>query len=605
MGIFRSNNPAEYDDIDGIIIDESAPPPSVQGVAANIVCLVAKFQRGPADLSEPGSIGAIHEQYGKSSFSGNIALKNKKFGRLKVIRVIAADAVLASKAFQSSATDRITFSAKQGKGAYGNNIQVKIEEASSSRQHSGTITTVADVAGSLDQKYFVLADEVGTVGFWIDVDNGGGSAPAGALAAARQVEITTVATGDSAATVATKVAAAISADSKFTASAVGTLISWNVDAYAPEVGSESAGDSGFTVTELVAGVYAGKKYTIKDTNTDAVLPQEVYDGVKIAEITADTFAASALVTAVVNSSAAEPSNVAFTSLEDGDDGTVGNTDYESAIALAAVENSCNVLILDEYNATRNGYLKQHAADTQDKMVIICGPEAQTVSEVVTDVASYRDVDGRIIYAYPYVETVISGVKTFTPPASWYASILSQTSPHIDPAYVANSQFLAGMSALKLYPSRAQYIQLKEAGVSAFELDSDIGFKIKSGIVTQISNSSKVTVLRRRMADYLTVSVAKFLKNYQNAPNTAANRREVKGSILSFDESQIRDGILPSDAEVKDGLARLIDTDSLNTDDSIAAGLFKVKYKRRIFSSMRFIVLVAEIGESVVVTEGAE
>jgi hypothetical protein len=56
--------------------------------------------------------------------------------------------------------------------------------------------------------------------------------------------------------------------------------------------------------------------------------------------------------------------------------------------------------------------------------------------------------------------------------------------------------------------------------------------------------------------------------------------------------------------VKTGKAKLVDTESFNTDASIAAGFFKILWRQRIFSSMRYIVLQAEIGESVVVTEQA-
>lgn len=479
MGIFRSSDPTTWDDVDGIVIDESAPPPNVQGVAANIAICLAQAQRGSGDLVEVGSIGEIHELYGKSdSYGLNLALKNKKFGRLKIVRVIASDAVQATKAFESSSTARITFSAKQGKGVFGNSIQVKIE----------------------------------------------------------------------------------------------------------------------------AGSTSGKKYTIQDTNTGAVFPLEVYDNVAIASVTSATFAASNLITAVVNSTAAEPDNAAFTALATGSDGTVANTDYEAALVKCEIEAAGNFIFLDSYNATRNGYLEAHAVATQDKMVILAGAEGDSVSTAVTDVANFRDTEGRIIYAFPWVKTVIGGVDVYQSPASWVASVLSQTAPHIDPAFVANAGFLTGITGLKLAMSRAQYINLKDAGIMGFEYDADIGHKIKSGVVTQIANSSKVMVLRRRMADFLTNSAAKFLKNYQNAVNSKQNRNLVKGAFLQFIDSLERDGILPKDSEVTSGLAKLVDVNSLNTDASIAAGFFKILWKQRIFSSMRYIVLQAEIGESVVVTE---
>lgn len=479
MGIFRSTDPTTWDDVDGIVINESAPAPNVAGVAANIAILVGQTERGLQALTEVGSIGQLHEVFGKNDAYGvNLALKKKRFGRLRIIRVLASDAAVADKEFASSATDRIRFTAKQGAGAYGNNIQVKIEDGSTT----------------------------------------------------------------------------------------------------------------------------GKKYTIKDTSTGAVLPQEVYDNVVITAITSATFAGSALVSATVLSSAAEPSNAAFTALAGGSDGSVADSAYETAIAFAEVEAAGNFMFLDSYNDTRNGYLESHVAATQDKMAILAGAETDTVSAAITDVADYRDTEGRMIYAYPWVQTEIGGNLVFTSPASWIASVLSQTAPNIDPAYTANSQFLGGITGLKRNLTRADYIQLKDAGICAFEYDAEIGYKIKSGIVTQIANSSKVMILRRRMADFLTNSVARFLKNYQNAVNSKGNRDLVKGAIQGFVTSLQNDGLLPKDSEVKGGLATLIDTESLNTDASIAAGFFKILWRQRIYSSMRYIVLQAEIGESVVVTE---
>lgn len=479
--IFRTTDPTQYDDVDGIVVDETAPSPNIQGSPANIAIMVAQAQRGDQELVDVGSIGEFHESFGKSLTHGaNIALKNKKFGRLRFVRVIASDAVKATLAFQSSTTDRITFTAKYY-GAYGNLITVTIE--------SGSTT--------------------------------------------------------------------------------------------------------------------GKKYTIKDTNPYAVLPIEVYDNLAITAIDSTTFANSKLITAVVNSSAAEPSNAAATVLASGAEGTVADTDYQTALALCEVEKAGNFIFLDSYNDVRNGYLKTHAAATTDKMVIMAGAETDSRATAVTDVADKRDTEGRIIYAWPWVKTNVNGTDAWVSPASFYAALLSQIGPHVDPSFTQNAQYLGGISDLKFKPNRTDYIALKDAGISAFEIDDDFGVVIKSGIVTQIANSSKVTILRRRMADYLTSSVARYLKNYQGAVNSVENRREVKGAIAAFDRLQEEAKILPKDSDVKTGKAKLIDTESLNTDNSVALGYFKVKYKRRIFSSMRFIVLIAEIGESVVVTEGEE
>lgn len=480
--IYRTNNPLEYSEVDGIVVDEQAPSPNVQGVGTGVAILVGQFQRGLTSLERVSGIKDFHQRYGKSSYLGNLQLKNKKFSTLKIIRVVAAAAVKATLTIDDgggSPVNIIKFDAKHV-GVYGNKIKITVE----------------------------------------------------------------------------------------------------------------------------AGSVSGKKYTVEDTNTDAAefFPTEVYDNVVITAV-GTTFANSKLVDVTVLATSSEPENTASTALATGADGTVADTDYEDAIEKAEAENAGNVLFLDQYNQTRNGYLKTHAALTQDKMVICAEEEGDTVSDNETDVALLRDTDGRIIYAVNWVQTTIDGQSVYTSPAAWVASLFSQIAPNVSLAYAGNTGLLFGATGLKKELTRVDYKALMEAGCCAFENDSDIGFKIRSAVVTQILNSSKLTILRRRMADYLTNSIARFLKNYQNAPNTVANRNAAKAAIETFIRLQEKDGILPKDSEVQTGLAKVVDVETENDDDSIAAGEFRIIYKQRIFSEMRFIILKAEIGESVVVTEG--
>lgn len=480
MGIFRTNDPTQFDDIDGIIVDETAPAASISGVAANIAILVGQFERGPVEeLTEVTSIGEFREIYGADKTqSGNQQLVNKKFGRLKVIRAAASDSVKATLTLNASATPTIKFDAKY-EGVYGNSLTV---------------------------------------------------------------EVATPAEG------------------------------------------------------------SGVNYIIKDTNSTAVVPVEIFNNIEIANVDASTFSGSALVDVTVLDTGSDPDVAAAANLATGSDGTIVDTDYEDAIAVAEQEKAGNILFLDEYNATRNGYLKVHAANTQDKMVIVVSPSGTDRAAVITDVVNNRDVDGRIIHAWPYANTVIDGAITLTSPASWYASVVSQISPHVAPSKSENARFLGGITSLEYNESRNGFIALDAAGVSALERDPDVGTLIKNAVTTQIQNSSKRTVVRRRMADFLTDSIAFFLKNYQNDVNSKDRRDEVKAQILDFDTRLVNDKILPGVQDVTGGAPLLVDTDSLNTDSVIAQGQFRILYKRRIFSSMRYIVLQAEIGESVVVTE---
>lgn len=484
MGVIRSDNPLEWGDVDGIILNENAPASRVAGVAANVAVLVGTAQRGPSVLTEITGINMMHETFGKSKTNGlNKVMKNKTFGRLKFIRVVAANADVASVAFDDGASEDpvsiIEFEARSP-GAFGNNLKVKIE----------------------------------------------------------------------------------------------------------------------------AGTVQGKKYTITDLNPDAEIPTEVFDNVLITEAAVKMLKAK-LVKASVLSTVSEPANEVATSLVGGTDGVVANTDYEAAIAKAGVTGAGNLLFLDEYNGTRNGYLKTHAAEFRDKMVVVEGSLDDEYDDAITAVANLRDTEGRIIYAFNPAITVVDGDEVEQLAAWWIASAFTQCPAHVDLAYKDNAKYMAGITRLKYQLTPAQFKLLNKAGICSLEFDPDIGHKVKSAVVTQVLNTELVTILRRRMTDFLQDSLAKYLKNYANGVNSKQNRKDCNAGIVLWDDQLIASGVLPGDSEMTDGAkARLIDTESQNDNESVGQGFFKIVYKRRIFSSMRFIVLMAEIGTGVVVVEEA-
>lgn len=116
-----------------------------------------------------------------------------------------------------------------------------------------SVTTVADVSDSLDGTFFLMQETAGSVAFWIDTDDSGTTIPAGALAADRAVEITTIVTDDADTVVATKVRAAINADAGFSAPAPAGAVITVTNAVEGVVPDASAGDSGFTVAPTSKG----------------------------------------------------------------------------------------------------------------------------------------------------------------------------------------------------------------------------------------------------------------------------------------------------------------------------------------------------------------
>lgn len=120
---------------------------------------------------------------------------------------------------------------------------------------SATVTQVSagSNGNSYDGKYFIVFDDVGSVAFWIDLDNNGTSEPA--HGAARSVKIDTIVTGDLQNDIATKIATAVNADLKFSASAVGNVVTIvndsNGQRSAPVIGTMP---TGVTLVVSVPGV---------------------------------------------------------------------------------------------------------------------------------------------------------------------------------------------------------------------------------------------------------------------------------------------------------------------------------------------------------------
>jgi len=137
--------------------------------------------------------------------------------------------------------------------------EVSVKEISS-------IVTVADIAGSLDGKYFVMQELAGSVAFWIDVDDSGTAEPA--HGADRSIEITTITTGMTAAQVGDEVYNAIIADGSFEAGSndnAGNLTIQNAE-FGVMVDAAD-GDAGFTISESTPGVDSvldGKYFVMQD-----------------------------------------------------------------------------------------------------------------------------------------------------------------------------------------------------------------------------------------------------------------------------------------------------------------------------------------------------
>ncbi len=333
---------------------------------------------------------------------------------------------------------------------------------------------------------------------------------------------------------------------------------------------------------------------------------ELYkDCVDKADLVARLAAKSLLCSAAAGASALRPVNIGATALASGSDGAFADSDYtgspSSVVGIRKLETPTDVngiFCAEKSGATVNGALLTHINDSgvSPRMAFLCGPSGNTAAQGITDVASYRG--DRAIYGWPwiYAYSPEGDANILTAPSSWIASVYSQTAPEIDLATVDSTALLAGVKGLEFADiTRDTYISLLEAGIAAVEYDQDYGYKLRSGVSTTM-DTSKQMIFRRRMTDEIQTAISSRSKFYQNKISRPTERKALVGDIKKYLQQNLK-----RLGRIED---YLVDDESLNTTDSLAAGEFHVITKVKLFGSMRFIVLHTEVGEAVVITQEA-
>ena len=157
--VYRTDNPLQYTQLDGVIVTEKSPPPAVVSVGANNCIFVGQFERGPKNSPRfVTSISDLDVIFGENPvYSGTKALLNKRFSNLYVTRVVASDATKAKWTQTVSSSDLITFEAKEF-GAYGNGITITIANGTATGKKNVTVSLGSIVESYNDVEFVGKSD---------------------------------------------------------------------------------------------------------------------------------------------------------------------------------------------------------------------------------------------------------------------------------------------------------------------------------------------------------------------------------------------------------------------------------------------------------------
>lgn len=276
------------------------------------------------------------------------------------------------------------------------------------------------------------------------------------------------------------------------------------------------------------------------------------------------------------------------------------------------------------NALRQNALLASAGGCLGRIAIVRPPlgtpkAAAKSSSVAPGVGAYRDQ--RVIYVWPGANTTVpalaqvglSGGTGFTADGAvdvgadgFLASIMSQQLPEQNPG--EDTGYLTAVNGIDTL-ARAQaalspmvlddYTALKKAGICALRIDNKVPV-FQSGVtsVDPTVNPALVNINRRRMADFVEDSLARFAAKYGKKVNTSARRKAFEGQVRSFLSNLLSKN--QPDAQRIAGFT--VDAKSGNTPDTIAAGMFRLIVNVRTLSTMDAIVLQVTAGTTVSVTE---
>lgn len=352
------------------------------------------------------------------------------------------------------------------------------------------------------------------------------------------------------------------------------------------------------------------------------VPQENHRGLDLAQIADnETFGITSDLIKITRLAAGDgivAPDVAAAALTGGADGTFGDSDY-----TGSPSNSKGMRLLYGSGATAIRWvwvaentapavlaaLRTLAEETKTKIVVICGAQANTKAQALSDVVSYRS--DRVIYVYPWVKVFVpeanggKGGLLNVAPTSFAVAACAALAPGTDPAGVNAEPFLTGIRDMndKTLSAWNDYVSFNERGIMALQFTAERQrYSFRSGVLTTL-DTSLLMIHRRTMADFLQESIAARLTQFQNKPLKRSTKIEIQAEIENFLDGLVNEGLLPSrfDLEFGDG-TRLdpyeVDIDSANNPADEAIGKFVVILRVRIFASMRHIVLRTEIGQGV-------
>jgi hypothetical protein len=297
-----------------------------------------------------------------------------------------------------------------------------------------------------------------------------------------------------------------------------------------------------------------------------------------------------------------PHNQTDTALSGGSDGSIADSDYVAGLTDIANYEGVSICLIPEAPptpATVHTSMVSLAGQVSDRVFltwsgVLTNTPAQEISAISAQITTRSD---RIIWCYNPTKTLDPETATLVDqaPHVWMASILSQTDVDIHPGDHDNAPLLSGITEVRNSAlTRSDLISLRDAGISTLErLPGEFNFR--SG-VTSLLTPGRTEITRRRMTDFLQLSMAERLKFHVKKRNTVERRLTIRSEVEGFLQPLKDQERIVEDFE--------INQDSVNTAASRAQGIERMLVRVNTIDHILHFVLDTEIGSAVEIQAAA-
>lgn len=309
--------------------------------------------------------------------------------------------------------------------------------------------------------------------------------------------------------------------------------------------------------------------------------------------------------------------VGSTTCSGGTNGTVDSTAYvgtqgasDQGLALFETDKAVDAVFTgDPGNTLRaavNAGLSAHADYMTDRVAFINGNSGMSLSDVQTDVASYRSL--RVCYedVWAYQRDDVDGTQRLVGPAPFAVSVAMNLSPSTSFSWkaVEAQRFMSAIVSLETARGPIGAATNESFGINTLQREDSGGFTFESAVVTGgVTTPSKKKYKRTRMLHYIAKAVVNSLRAYTDSPNVPENQQDEVNAVTAF-----LDGLKRNSKTNPNALPHILDfairnLATANAQVDLDAGIFTIPADIKISSDQEKIFLSLQIGESVNIVAG--